>query len=69
MFRDMDVRLEGAVTVLNPAGMGVRYSVVCERPAHVPMSLWARTSVWDTCQVEMLIGDWSVRDSAEDTIG
>ena len=49
--------------------LSVRYSVVCGRLAHVPMSLWARTSVLDKCQVEMFIGDLSVKDLAKDTCG
>ena len=41
----------------------VRYLVVCGRSAHVPMSLLARTSVLDTCQVENVMDYWYARDS------
>ena len=50
-------------------GVFARYSVVCGRPAHVPISLWTRISVLETGWVKMLIGNWSVRDSAENNFG
>ena len=44
-------------------------SVACGRPAHVPISLRARTSVLDMCQEEEVIGSSSVRDSSQEMIG
>ena len=43
----------------------VRYLMVCGRPAHVQMSLWARTSPLDTCQMENVMESWAVGDSVE----
>ena len=43
----------------------MRYSVVCGRQAHVPMSLRAGISVLDTCKVENMMDSWAARGSFE----